>query len=866
MYSFSSLARTCLSLLLIGLSVGLSAQAPVKFNFQAVARGIDNDILAEQTIAVRVSLLRGSDTGPASYTERHEVRTSEYGVFDLAVGTGEIISGSFDAVDWGAASYYLKIDLDPSGGSRYVNMGASQLLSVPYALYANSAGSGGGTEQGGDGVGPTEDPTDELQSLIYDPVSNTLTLTDGNSVVLSNGTDEQTLSLTGSTLNISNGNSVDLQPLLSTGGGKDEMQDISLNGRNLSISGGSTVTLPQDEPQKISLEGSTLTLSGNGGSVTLPAGGGSGVTQTLTFDPETRSLKISEGNEVYIPVEKDGDGDSENEIQVLKIVGNELELSNGGGSVTLPKDEPQKISLEGSTLTLSGNGGSVTLPAGGGSGVTQTLTFDPVTRSLQISEGNQVHIPVGNDGDGDSSNEIQQLKLSGNKLELTNGGGSVTLPTGEGSTANTDNQELTFNATNRELSIQGGNTVYIPAGKDDDADPKNELQKMTLDGTTLTLSQDGGTIELPGGVDTDDQTLTFDPVTRSLQISEGNQVHIPVGNDGDGDSENEIQMLKIVGNKLELSRGGGSVTLPTGEGSTANTDNQELSFDAGSRNLSIQGGNSVYIPVGKDDDSDPTNELQDISFDVNTNTLSISGGSSIVLPTGGSDADPDPANEIQVLTLKGDKLELSNGGGSVTLPSASVENTDNQELSFDPMKRQLSIEGGNVVYIPGLESNDDDPTNELQEIYLDGDKIVLTGGGGSITLPSGGMGEDGDSDATNELQTFTFEDGILTMSHDGGSFDVEGFVRPYITLMEEQMALVQELTDKAAMYEAIINEQIMRADNFEMTLNMLTDQAMMLQTVIEDQNLKAEEMKMALENLAAQNAALEARVSVLESN
>ena len=866
MYSFSSLARTCLSLLLIGLSMGLAAQAPVGFNFQAVARGIDNDILAEQTIAVRVSLLRGTDSGPASYTERHEVRTSEYGVFDLAVGTGEIISGSFDAVDWGAASYYLKIDLDPDGGSRYVNMGATQLLSVPYALYANTAGNGGDSGQGGDGVGPTEDPTDELQSLIYDPVSNTLTLTDGNSVVLNNGTDEQTLSLTGSTLNISNGNSVDLEPLLSTGGGKGEMQDISLDGRKLSISGGSTVTLPEDEPQKISLEGSTLTLSGNGGSVTLPAGGGSGVTQTLTFDPMTRSLTISEGNQVYIPGVTDGDGDSENEIQVLKIVGNELELSNGGGSVTLPKDEPQKISLQGSTLTLSGEGGSVTLPTGGGSGVTQTLTFDPVTRSLTISEGNQVHIPVGKDGDGDSENEIQELKLVGNKLELTKGGGSVTLPTGEGSTANTDNQELTFDANSRNLSIQGGNTVYIPSGKDDDADPKNELQVMSLDGTTLTLSQNGGTIELPGGIDTDDQTLTFDPVTRSLTISEGNKVHIPVGNDGDGDSENEIQVLKLVGNKLELTKGGGTITLPSGEGSTANTDNQELSFDAASRNLSIQGGNTVYIPAGTDGDADPTNEMQDISFDVTTNTLSITGGSSVVLPTGGSDADPDPANEIQVLSLNGDKLELSNGGGSVVLPSASVENTDNQELSFDPMKRQLSIEGGNVVHIPGLQSLDDDPTNELQEIYLDGNKLVLTGGGGSVTLPSGGMGEDGDSDATNELQHFTFENGILEMSHDGGSFDVEGFVRPYITMMEEQMAIVDNLTKTAAMYESIINAQIERADNFEMTLATLTEQAMALQTVIDEQNAKAADMEMALENLAAQNAALEARVSALEGN
>ncbi|MGB3800668.1 MAG: hypothetical protein WA952_12710, partial [Lewinella sp.] len=504
MYPLLNPARTCLSLLLmLGISLGVAAQAPVGFNFQAVARGIDDNILSDRNIAVRVSLLRGSESGPANYSERHEVRTSEYGVFDLAVGTGEIVSGSFDAVDWGSASYYLKIDLDPNGGSNYANMGATQLLSVPYALYANSAGNSEGNG-GGDGVGTTEDPTDELQSLIYDPVSNTLTLTDGNSVVLRSGTDEQTLSLSGSMLEISNGNSVDLKPLMGTGGGADadadptnEIQDITLSGRELSISGGSTVTLP----------------------------------------------------------------------------------------------------------------------AGGGDGVSQELNFDPVSRKLSISDGNDVHIPVGNDGDGDAENELQQIKLTGNKLELSHGGGSVTLPSGEGSVSNTDNQELTFNAVSRELEIAGGNTVYIPAGKDDDADPKNELQKISIDGTTLTLSDNGGTVELPGGADTDDQTLTFDPVSRNLSISEGNDVHIPVGKDGDGDPENEIQVLKLNGNKLELTNGGGSITLPSSEGSVSNTDNQELSFNAGSRELSIDGGNSVYIPIGKDGDSDPLNEIQDISFD-----------------------------------------------------------------------------------------------------------------------------------------------------------------------------------------------------------------------------------------------------------
>ena len=709
--------RTCLSLLLLlGISLGAAAQAPVGFNFQAVARDADDVILGERHIAVRVSLLRGSEDGPASYTERHEVRTSEFGVFDLAVGTGETISGSFDAVEWSAASYYLKIDLDPQGGSNYVNMGATQLLSVPYALYANSAGN---ADQGGSGVGSVEDPTDELQSLIYDPVTHTLTLTDANSVVLQTGTDEQTLTLNGNTLEISNGNAVDLSAL----------------------SGGT-----------------------------------------------------------------------------------------GGGSGDFVED--------------------------------QQLTFDPVSRTLAISEGNEVHIPVGSDGDGDAENEIQVLKLTGNKLELSNGGGSVTLPAGEGGTVNTDNQELSFNAGSRQLSIDGGNTVYLPAGNDDDADPTNELQTITVEGNVLTLSNDGGSVELPGGTDTDDQTLAFDPVSRNLSISEGNLVNIPVGSDGDGDSENEIQVLKLVGNKLELSNGGGSVTLPAGEGGTANTDNQELSFNAGSRELSIDGGNSVYIPIGNDADADPTNELQDITFDAATSTLSITDGSSVVLPSGTADADADPANELQQLSLTGNTLQLSNGGGSVTLPAGGTENTDNQELSFNPMNRQLSIEGGNVVYIPGEEDPDTDPTNELQEIYLDGDKLVLTNGGGTVVLPSGGGG---DGNATDELQQFTFEEGVLTLSQDGGTFDVEGYVRPYITIAEEQIKIIEQLTRTAAEYETIINDQIARADDFEMQLTDLNDRATAFEALVSQQAAVAAALQATIEQLAAKNVELEARITALEN-
>ncbi|MEM6772698.1 MAG: hypothetical protein AAF597_19120, partial [Bacteroidota bacterium] len=187
------------------LSDALYAQAPSGFRFQAVARDAMNDVMATDNIAVRVSLLRGGPSGAVGYSERHEVTTTDLGVFDLHIGNGVGLSGDINTLDWGSDSYFLKIDIDPDGGTNYVNLGASQLLSVPYALYAKESGSGGG---GGD-------PTDELQNLLYDPATQTLTLTDGNSVTLQVGGDggmPQTLAFNAATseLTISNGNTITL--------------------------------------------------------------------------------------------------------------------------------------------------------------------------------------------------------------------------------------------------------------------------------------------------------------------------------------------------------------------------------------------------------------------------------------------------------------------------------------------------------------------------------------------------------------------------------------------------------------------------------------------------------------------------------
>ncbi|MCW1963633.1 beta strand repeat-containing protein [Chryseobacterium viscerum] len=130
--------------ILTGFFMGLS-QAPEKMSYQAVMRNGSGQLLINQAIAVRVSILQGSPAGAAVYSERLTGNTNANGLVSLEIGTGTVLTGTFATIDWPTGSYYLKTETDPAGGTSYTIVGTSQLLSVPYAMYAKSAGSGGGS-------------------------------------------------------------------------------------------------------------------------------------------------------------------------------------------------------------------------------------------------------------------------------------------------------------------------------------------------------------------------------------------------------------------------------------------------------------------------------------------------------------------------------------------------------------------------------------------------------------------------------------------------------------------------------------------------------------------------------------------------
>jgi hypothetical protein len=135
--------KKLISLLLIVAFSSAYAQSPQGFNYQAVARDAAGVALTNQAIGVQIAILQGSAVGASVYTETHSVTSNNIGLLNLVVGNGSVVAGTFSGIDWANGPYFIEISMDVTGGTSYVLMGAQQLMSVPYALYALNAGTSG---------------------------------------------------------------------------------------------------------------------------------------------------------------------------------------------------------------------------------------------------------------------------------------------------------------------------------------------------------------------------------------------------------------------------------------------------------------------------------------------------------------------------------------------------------------------------------------------------------------------------------------------------------------------------------------------------------------------------------------------------
>jgi hypothetical protein len=133
------------------------AQAPQKFNYQAVVRDNTGNIIAGQPVILKIIIHNLLPGGPPLYQEADSVTTNSFGLVNIAIGDGTYISGNFLTIPWSIGEKYLEVQLSTDNGLTYNTVGVPQLLSVPYAIYANQSGSSGYTGPTGP-TGPSGDP------------------------------------------------------------------------------------------------------------------------------------------------------------------------------------------------------------------------------------------------------------------------------------------------------------------------------------------------------------------------------------------------------------------------------------------------------------------------------------------------------------------------------------------------------------------------------------------------------------------------------------------------------------------------------------------------------------------------------------
>ena len=349
-----NLILTILFLVIAGLVIG---QSPIQFNYQAVARDAQGQALKNQAVSLKISLLEGSNTGTVKFEETHQLTSSNLGILNLLIGKGQNQSGFLSNLDWKNKKYWLKVEMDASGGSNYTLMGTTQLVSVPYALHAETATYVDDADA---------DPNNELQSLSFNTVNNELTISNGNTVTIpTGGTDAdadplneiQTISKNGNTVTLSkNGGAFTDEVDDADADATNELQSLSFNSNNneLTISNGNTVTIPTggtdadadplNEIQTLSKNGNTVTLSKNGGTFTdaVDDADADPLNEIQTLSKNGNIVTLSKNGGTFTDDVNDADADASNELQNLSLSGNNLTISNGNQVDLTPITGPWK--------------------------------------------------------------------------------------------------------------------------------------------------------------------------------------------------------------------------------------------------------------------------------------------------------------------------------------------------------------------------------------------------------------------------------------------------------------------------------------------------------------------------------------------
>ena len=281
-------------------SLLLFAQSPQSFQYQSVVRDGSGDVIVNQPVSFQISIISGSPTGNVEYSETHSVTTNGFGLVNLSIGEGTVVSGTFSGIGWGSNLHFIKVEADINGSSIYTDMGTTQLLSVPYALHSKTS--------------------EDAFSGNYGDL---------------NGVPSNVSAFTNDAGYVTTSNDADAVP-------SNEIQSLSIAGNNLTISGGNTVAIPQNTytaGNGLTLTGTQFTHNAHSGDVSgttaLTVTGIQGNAVSSGAPASGQILKFNGTS--WVPSADnvdDADNSITNEIQTMSLTGNNLSLT-GGGTVSL---------------------------------------------------------------------------------------------------------------------------------------------------------------------------------------------------------------------------------------------------------------------------------------------------------------------------------------------------------------------------------------------------------------------------------------------------------------------------------------------------------------------------------------------------
>lgn len=530
--------------------------------------------------------------------------------------------------------------------------------------------------------------------------------------------------------------------------------------------------------------------------------------QDRTFIAGIRGIATDQSDAVPVVIDSNGqlgtaggmvDTDPANEIQTLSLLGNQITLSLGGGTITLSdndaSNELQTIALSGTTVTMSNSGGAFSI---------NDADADPSNELQTISLlGNTVTLSSGGgsfsiqDADADPTNELQTVSLSGSTVTMSGGGGAFSIDDADADATN----ELQSWAT--LPGIPAGFADNIDHVDDEDANPANELQLLSLSGNSLSLSNDGGNVSLtevgPWSISGSDITFQSGAVKVAL-------LDLPATTATDG-------IITIGGERLIHSFGGttsffagrasGNLTQSGAEQNTGlgvgslnsvtnGDDNTAIGFRVlegnteGLRNTGV-GVDALLANVGGDDNDAfgraalLSNQAGSANTALGQKSLrsNVSGSSNVGV---GFQSLLNSTGNANIALGRDAGIALTTGNHNITIGNAGVAGESatirlgdsDQNRAFIAGIRGITTAQSDALPVM-IDSNgqlgtaggviDLDPTNELQSWNnLPGIPAGFADGIDHV--------DDSDADSANEIQSLSLNGTDLTLSMGGGTVSV----------------------------------------------------------------------------------------------